>query len=381
LKVFVIGLGRAGCRIAHQFFTSQIENVYGVLIDTDISDLSHLKFRYRIPAGEGIIGGEGTQLDLDLGMEVLQAERFSLVEKITRVKGDVDCFFVFSALGGGTGGAVGILLEELKRNFIEPVYYVGILPSLEDLSIVTLNAAKGLKEAVRHCDAFFPIDMDRVKSSTRLKGNYNSLNNQIFRYFERVFQIGEFGGRGDIGENAVDFSDFEKTVKGLSVVGLKGQDLVKEPNADKPEAVIALTQVAVRETTLQVDLKDVQRALVVVLGDRDYIDFLGSIPARLWVEKSIGGKEVRGGDMPLSRKAGVEVLVVFSGIKRSEEMATLYKKVEVLGKGQLMDESISEVIDRLGAMRMKLVDLEKELGDTYQKLKGSVNKKDGNRKE
>jgi hypothetical protein len=85
--------------------------------------------------------------------------------------------------------------------------------------------------------------------------------------------------------------------------------------------------------------------------------------------------------MPLSRKAGVEVLVVFSGIKRSEEMATLYKKVEVLGKGQLMDESISEVIDRLGAMRMKLVDLEKELGDTYQKLKGSVNKKDGNRKE
>jgi hypothetical protein len=125
----------------------------------------------------------------------------------------------------------------------------------------------------------------------------------------------------------------------------------------------------------------VQRALVVVLGDRDYIDFLGSIPARLWVEKGIGGKEVRGGDMPLSRKAGVEVLVVFSGIKRSEEMATLYKKVEVLGKGQLMDESISEVIDRLGAMRMKLSDLEKEMGDTYQKLKGSVKKKDGNREE
>jgi cell division GTPase FtsZ len=374
MKVFLIGLGGAGCRIAHQFFRSNKDHIYGVLIDTDLADLSYLKHRYRVPVGEGILGGEGTKKEIDLGFEVLQAERYRLIEKIIGVKHDVDCFFVVSALGGGTGGAAGILIEELKKNFIEPVYYVGLLPSTEDLPTITINAVKGLRDAVRHCDAFFPIDMDRMSKSTRLKGNFHSLNNQIFRYFYRIFQIGEFSGRGDIGENAVDFSDFVKSVKGLSIVGLNAQNLRDEPNADKPEAIISLTKKATLDTTLSVVLKDVQKALVVVLGDRNYIDFLGSIPARLWVEKNIGGGEVRGGDMPLSKKGGVEVLVIFSDIKRSREMAALYEKVEVLGKGQVMVEGLSEIMEKVGRAREKLSELEKELDEIYRKLKGSLNK-------
>jgi cell division GTPase FtsZ len=369
LKVFLVGLGRAGCRIVHQFFTSDNTNVYGVLIDTDIADLSYLKYRYRIPAGEGLLGGEGTQMDLDLGREVLQAEKYSIIEKITGVKEDVDCFFVFSSLGGGTGGACSILLEELKKNFIEPVYYVGLLPSKEDLPTITLNAAKGLKEILTNCDAFFPVDMDKIKYSTKLKGNFQSLNRQIFRYFEALFQIGEFKGRGDIGENTVDFSDFEKTLKGLSALGLEGHDLEGEPKGDKPEAVIALTQRAKKELTIKVDNSDVKKALVVVLGDRKHIDFLGSIPARLWVEKNIGGKEVRGGDIPLNKKGRVEVLVVFSDIKRSKDISELYEKVDVLGKSQVAIENLSEVVEHIGSMKAKLSGLEKEMEETYQKLK------------
>ncbi|HDH28005.1 MAG TPA: hypothetical protein ENH13_02615 [Euryarchaeota archaeon] len=376
LKVFLIGLGRAGCRITHQFFEAGLHNVEGVLVDTDLADLGHLKYRYRIPAGEALIDGEGTQRDLSLGMEVIQADRYGIIEKMTRVKGDADCIFLISALGGGTGGAAGILLEEMKKNFIEPLYYVGVLPCEEDLSVVTINAARALKETIRHCDAFFPIDMDHLKQSTRIKGNYRGINRLIYTYFERVFQIGEFSGRGDIGENAVDFSDFAKTLKGLSVVGLKGQDLLLNPEIDKPEAVIDLTKAASKMTTLQVELGDVQSALVTVLGDRDHIDFLGSIPARLWVEKNIGGREVRGGDMPLGRRGNVEVLLIFSGVKRSEEMAGLYKKVELLGKAQQMDETVSEVIDRIGGMRHTLNELEREMDETYQKLKGKVEKKE-----
>ncbi|MFQ5800360.1 MAG: hypothetical protein ACE5HH_01405 [Candidatus Hydrothermarchaeales archaeon] len=374
MRVFLIGLGRAGCRIAHLFFSSKKENISGVLIDTDTADLSYLKHRYRILAGEGILSGEGTQKDVNLGMEVLQAERYSIIEKITRVREDVDCFFVVSALGGGTGGATGILLEELKKNFIEPVYYIGLLPSQEDLPSIAINASKGLKEVVRHCDAFFPIDMDRLKGAARIKGNYRAVNHKVFRYFQPIFQIGEFKGRGDIGENAVDFSDFTKTLRGLSVAGLKEQNLKKEPNTDKPEAVISLTQRAIKATTLPVGLMDVKKALVVVLGDRRYIDFLGSIPARLWVEKNIGGKEVRGGDMPLSRKGEVEVLVILSDIKRSDEIAGLYQKAEVLASSQVTVEDLSAIVERLGAMKSRLSEMENELDETYQKLKRAVKK-------
>jgi cell division GTPase FtsZ len=375
LKVFLIGLGRAGCRIAYQFFTHDLENVYGVLIDTDLADLGYLRYRYRIPAGEGILSGEGTGRDIDLGMQVIQAEKFSIVEKISRLKEGIDCFFVISALGGGTGGACGPLLEELKKNFIEPVYYIGLLPSREDLQVTSINAAKGLREAIRYPDAFFPIDMDNLKSSTSLKGNFKSLNSKIFRYFQPLFQIGEFKGRDDIGENAVDFSDLAKTLKGLSVAGHAWLNLEEDPNADKPEAVIALTKKASQETTLSIDNADVQKALVVVLGDRKYIDFLGSIPSRLWVEKNISGKEVRGGDLPLSKKGQAEVLLVFSDIKRSNKIASLYQKVELLSRSQSRDENLSEVVERIGMIKGKIFELEEEINKTYQMLKKSVEEK------
>ncbi|RMF90234.1 MAG: hypothetical protein D6733_04410 [Methanobacteriota archaeon] len=376
LKVFLIGVGRAGCRIAHLFLTSQKENISGVLIDTDEADLAFLKYRYRILASEGMLSGEGAGKDLKLGVEALVADQYGIIEKITRIKEEVDCFFVVSALGGGTGGAAWVVLEELKKNFIEPVYYIGLLPSSEDLPVVTVNAARSLRETVKHCDAFFPIHMDSFKDTLRLKGSYSSVNNRIFTYFQPLFQIGEFRGRRDIGENAVDFSDLVKTLKGLSVIGLGGQNLEVEPSSDRPETVIMLTKKAMESTTLPVNLGDVQKALVVVLGDRRYLDFIGSIPARLWAEKKIGGREVRGGDMPLSKKGEVKVLTVLSEIRKSEEIVRLYQKSEILKGGELDLERLSEAAERIKEIGSGLAGLQRELGETYRELKGLV-RRDG----
>ncbi len=49
MKVFLIGLGRAGSRIAHQFFTAGLHNVEGVLVDTDLADLNLLLQGYTGP--------------------------------------------------------------------------------------------------------------------------------------------------------------------------------------------------------------------------------------------------------------------------------------------------------------------------------------------
>jgi len=374
LRVFLIGLGGAGCRIAHEFFKSGKNNISGVLIDTDLADLGFLKHKYRISAAEGVLGGESAMKDLEIGVEALQADRYHIIEKITDVKGEVDCFFLISALGGGTGGAAGVILEELKKSFIEPIYYVGLLPSTEDLPTVTVNAVKGLRESIRHCDAFFPVNMDTLKTTTRLKGNLSSLNRQIFRYFNRIFQIGEVKGKGDVGENAVDFQDFVQSLKGLSVVGLKVRNFKEDPNMDKPEAVLALTQQAVKKTTLSVDPAHVNRALVVVLGDKGEMDFLGSIPARLWTERYIHGKAVRGGDIPLSKSGDVEVLVIFSEVKKSEEIAALYQKVSVLGKSTALVGNISEIMENIVSIKGKISELEGDVDATYNKLKKSIEK-------
>lgn len=367
MKAFLIGLGGAGCRIAHQFFEE--DHLEGVLIDTDLSSLGYLKHRYRIPAGEGVLGGEGTQRDLELGLEVIGADRFSIVEKISRVKGDVDCFFIISALGGGTGGAAGPILEEMRKNFIEPLYHIAVLPSKEDLPTVQANASKALEALVPHCNAYFPVHMDSFKTSTRVKGNLKSINNRIYRYFTRVFSIGEFKGKGDIGENVVDFSDFVKTLKGLSTVGLEKVNLKEDPTADKPEAVIDLTRRAVNLTTIPIELKDVSRSLVTILGDRNVIDFLGSIPARLWVEKHIGKKEVRGGDMPLNERGVVESLVILSDIRKSREINILFQRSQTLSKKDAQLMNLQELVESLESLRAQSMEMSRTIEQTLDKLK------------
>ncbi len=61
--------------------------------------------------------------------------------------------------------------------------------------------------------------------------------------------------------------------------------------------------------------------------------------------------------MPLGTKGGVEVLVILSDIKRSEEMAALYQKVELIAKAQVSGETIAEVMERLDSIRAKLWNL------------------------
>ncbi len=369
MRVFLIGLGRAGCRIASLFFNQKKLNLEGLLVDTDKADLGFIRQRNRLIVGEGIVSGEGTQMDLGLGFELIQADRYHIVDMVTDLKDEVDCFFLVSALGGGTGGACGFLLEELKKNFIEPVYYIGVLPSSEDIPQAVINASKGIKEAIKHCDAFFPVDMDRLKSTTRVKGNYASINREIFRYFYPLFQIGEYKARSDIGENTVDFSDFTQIIGGLTVLGLSGKNFLEEPGSNKPDVVIDITKKATKNTTLEVELRDVPKALVVVRGDRKHMNFLGSIPARLWVEKNIGGPKVLGGDMPLERKGEVELLVALSRLKKSEGIARLYKKGESLKKDESRAGDLSEVSEGMDSIKIRLKELEKEIDETNKKLK------------
>ncbi|MFQ5887302.1 MAG: hypothetical protein ACE5HY_01240, partial [Candidatus Hydrothermarchaeales archaeon] len=371
MKPFIVGVGRAGCRIANIFFSESNAKIRyeGVVIDTEKSELDFSK-GYKIIIGEKLLKGNGTGKDLSIGKEIMEGEKLSIIEKIDRVRGSPDCFLVISGMGGGTGGAVASLLEEMKRSYIEPVYYAGVLPSEEDLLEVKENYSKVSKKPLKHSDAQFFIDNDTLKKGGRLRGRYNAINRQIFNYFNSLFEVGEVRSRDEVGTEAVATGDTKNTLTGVSTIGIGEHELSdtsgglfssKKKEIDKPELIISLTEEASKNFLMDFNIKDAQKALVVVSGPKRYLDFLGSIPARLWVEKRIEG-EVRGGDMPSKGKKSLQVMLVFSGIKKSERITQLYRQYKKSEEKEKSKDKVSDVYEKLGAIGSKVSDLRDEMG-------------------
>ncbi len=388
MKPFIVGVGRSGCRIANLFFNASNSKIRyeGVAVDTERSELDFSQ-GYKIIIGEKLLDGNGTGKDLKIGKEIMEGEKLSITEKIDRVKGDIDCFMVISGMGGGTGGAVAPLLEEMKRSYMEPVYYMGILPSEEDLMEVRENYSKVFKELLKHADAQFFIDNDNLKKGRRLRGRYTTINKQIFNCFNSLFEVGEVRSRDEVGTEAVSTGDTTNTLTGVSTIGVgeyelndsrKGLFGSKKSEIDKPELIISLTEDASKNLFMDFDFKDAQKALVVVSGPKKHLDFLGSIPARLWVEKRIEG-EIRGGDMPSKDKKSLQVMLVFSGIKKSGRIRDLYKRYKNSEEKDVItppDES-SDIHDKLESLSSKVSVLKDEITEVSNELNEMINLEPG----
>jgi cell division GTPase FtsZ len=387
MKPFVLGVGRGGCRVANLFLTSEKPST-GILMDTEESDVRYFPYKHKMLLGERLTDGNGTGGDLELGREIMEGEKYRIVERIDAIRGEMDCLLVVAGLGGGTGGAVDVLAEELRRSFSEPVYCIGIMPS-ESEPRNLINFSEGFKRVVGDFHAIFPIDNDRLRDGRRLRTWYNHMNMEIYRHMSELFRIGEYHSKDDLGGNVVTASDVTNTLNGLSSVGIGSYPLREERSGlftrryeeiSKPELVVSLTEKAVKACLLPFKISDARKALVVVSGPRRYLDFMGSIPARLWVEKNIGGVEVRGGDIPDSGKKDLEVMVTLSGIKRSGRIKFLYQMGRMLKNRNAYSERLSSIFDRLKALDAKINDLEGDFKAIYEDMKGIVREPENNEK-
>lgn len=368
-------MGRAGCRIASLFFTKG--NFNGVLLDTDSSELYFHRHKYRLLLGETLLDGNGCGKNLGLGMEVIHDETRRIMEKLDTLRKEVDCYLVFAGLGGGTGGAVGALLKGLKTSYVEPVYCAGVLPSREDHPSALSNYAEKFRGVWKNCDAFLPIDNDSMIGKQRLRGAYGTINERVYNYFSTLFEIGEYGFRRRKGESVLSTRDVINTLSGLSTLGLAASDQGtiavienRETGIDKAEVVVSLTKEAVNRFLMPSRIEGSQKALVVVVGPKKYLDFLGSIPARLWVEKNIAGIEVRGGDLILHRRPSLEVMVLISGMKKSRRIRQLYQIGKTSLDEKVFADRLSGTFMKLEALKDKVGEVEEEFKDFYDELKG-----------
>ena len=375
MRPFIVGVGRAGTRIANLFL---LKGYRGILLDTERSDLVYFPYKYKSLLGEKFVDGNGTGKDLELGRKIMDAEKYNIVDRMDQIKDDdMDSIFVFSAMGGGTGGAVDILIGELRKSYTEPVYYVGVMPAKEDYDDVLINFSANFKRLGSSAHAMFPIDLETLRGDRKLRGTYNLVNKQIFSYFFNLFNVGDYRSREELGKNVLGTTDVINTLSGVSTIGvgtygLDDADFSMSKNREKvgrPELVVSLTKNAVKNTLLQFDIKGCKRAMAVVYGPKRYLDFLGSIPARLWVEKNIGGVEVRGGDIPSADKKNFEVMVLLSGIKKSERLRYVYQLGKMQKDKGAYSEKISQVFDRLKMLNSKIEAAGEDSKSIYDDLK------------
>ncbi len=364
MKPFIIGVGKAGCKIADLLLPYH----QGLLLDSDVTTLSFFRHPNKMLVGKKLVDGNGTGKNLELGKDIFDGERYAIVEKIDEIKKDFDCIFVFSSFGGGTGGAVDVLIEELKNSYIEQVYHVGILPSEEDPEKLIMNFSECFPRIAKQADAVLPIDNDLLKERMSLMVSLNKINKKIFHYFSNLFEVGEYSS--SLGTNVLGVQDVINTLEGVSSLGLGIYEIGKGKSyVDKPELVVALTDEATSKTLFPFDIKESQKALVIVSGPRRYLDFLGSIPARLWLEKTIESSEVRGGDIPSPKKENLEVTLAFGGIRKSKKIRYLYQLGKMLKNRGEYSEKIAIIHGKMKLARERLKKLEKDFETIYENLK------------
>jgi len=338
MRIFVIGYGQAGGRVADAFVefakkTGQHFVLRALVINTARSDLMGLKnipMEDRLLVGESFTKGHGIGADNELGAQVATDELYTVQSAIDkRGTHQVDAFLIMAGLGGGTGsGGAPVLARRLKTLYEEPVYGLGILPSKDEGSLYSLNAARSMVTFVNEVDNLFLFDNDAwKKGGESVKEAFADINEEIVRRFGILFGAGE---ANEVGQMVVDAAEVINTLKGggVSTIGYASEELQSEglfkkflgrkktlESLDTVTRITSLVRRAVAgRLTIPCDVSTAEKALIIAAGPPKELSRKGIEKSKVRVEDMIRGKEVRGGDYPLVKGQHVSTIVLFSGV-------------------------------------------------------------------
>ncbi|MCW3134879.1 MAG: tubulin/FtsZ family protein [Methanophagales archaeon] len=380
MRVFVIGYGQAGGRIADAFLefakrTGQNFIIRALAINTAKSDLIGIKnipMEDRLLIGESLTKGHGIGADNELGAKVATDEIYTIQSAIDkRGTHQVDAFLVIAGLGGGTGsGGAPVLARRLKKLYEEPVYGLGILPAKEEGSLYSLNAARSLMTFMKEVDNLFLFDNDAWKTGGEtVKEAFADINEEIVRRFGILFGAGE---ANEVGQMVVDAAEIINTLKGggISTIGYAAEEIGsegllkkffgKKGTLEKIDAVTRITSLTRRaiagRLTIPCDVSTAERALIIAAGPPKELSRKGMEKSKERVEEMIRGTEVRGGDFPVVRSDHVAAVVLLSGVSDIPRV----KEIQELG---------AEAQEKLKAVSSEKEREYKDLMDTNDTIK------------
>jgi cell division GTPase FtsZ len=340
MKLALVGVGQGGGKIMEALMeyddragTNVVRDAIAVnTAKADLVGLSRTPLDHRILIGQSRVKGHGAGADNQLGAEIALEDVGEVMNAVDRIAThDVDAFLVLAALGGGTGsGAAPVIARELGRIYTEPVYGFGVLPSHDEGSIYTLNAARSFLTFVREVDNLVMFDNDAWRETGEsLASGYAHINEEIARRLGILFSAGEIQEGQQVAESVVDASEIINTFGsgGISTIGYAVSEIERpersifgtrsrdvDPSESMNRVLSTVRRAALGRLTIPAELSSTERALVVVSGPPEYLSRKGIERARTWIEELTGCMEVRGGDYPIEDTSYVGATVLFSGV-------------------------------------------------------------------
>jgi len=363
MRVLMVGIGGAGCRIADMLYSHDqkspsVRCIDGIVVDSDASSLDGLR---ALPK-ENLIFWK----TLDPNHEVSSSTMLPHDEIIARLQsldpGDIDALIICSGLGGTMAGLVPSLIKNIKKTMVEPVFGLFTLPCDKEGEEVLTRAADQIDLLITVTDGIILFDNEkwfkRVKNDPDLQVSpeaerglitsrkrettpqteislvYEGINQIIATWVSLILRAGEVNERPgtEVGEVALDAGEIINTLRGsgLAAIGLAREPvkdvypgLIRklrpgvhsvEEHHEKASRILALGKKAVlEEMSVSCNLSDAQKALILIAGPARELNMRGYLVFRHWVDTNIRGLEVRSGDYPVNSSRFVAVAVILSG--------------------------------------------------------------------
>lgn len=346
MKLAVIGFGNAGGKITDKLlqFESDTDRDLirsAIAVNSARVDLARLDMlpddhRFLIGQTDGRVKGHGVGSDPDLGKEIVQQDRYEIERALDTVPiYEIDAFLIVAGLGGGTGsGGAPELARTIRNRYDEPVYGLGILPSMEEGGRAALNAARSFQSFGDATTNLMLFDNDTWRGSgDTVEDGYERTNEEIAKRVVTFLAAGEIDG-STISENAMDSSDVRRTLStgGVSTIAYaETRDIAPESrgllgrlrangskslgDTDPATKVKGLIRQAVQSRlTCPAEISSAERSLIVLSGPPELLSRKGLEAGRRWLEQQTSSVEVLSGDDPREYADVLSAVILLSNV-------------------------------------------------------------------
>ncbi|MDD1662811.1 MAG: tubulin/FtsZ family protein [Methanomicrobiales archaeon] len=382
MRILAIGLGGAGARIVDTLYGQDLQGsihcMSAIAVDFDADTLQRLKY---LPT-EGRI--HFPPIDptnpYDIGTTIDIEEVMTQIQKVDTI--EIDSILVFAGLGGSMVDAALLIIPELRKSFIEPVFGVVTLPCSGEGKKRSAKAADDIERLKPLVDAVILFDNDtwyrKIKDELAITDEkvakkeipkrlakkilsqplnrkeyvYNILNTRIGRQMGLILHAGEFSEEGvEVGEVVLDAGEVLNTLVGMGYVaiGYAAENLpigylnflnrwrpasyFIQSSQNRASRIVSLAKKAIyEEVSIPCDLTSADKALVLIAGPSQELSMRGFQTVRKWIDRSIAGLEMRSGDYPIPNTRYVGIIIMLSGmnnIPRLTELAQIREEYRV----------------------------------------------------
>ncbi len=360
MRIFAIGLGGAGCRIAdmlygqdHQF--SKVSCVEAIAIDRDAGTLNHLA---HIPVGKRIYFPSVSLQTEDITDDITTDEIINLLHNLDT--GDKDAIILCTGAGGTMAGVGVAILEKVRSVVVEPVFALVTLPDLGEGRKTSAKAAQDIDRLLPLVEGIIIFDNEKLpghvgadvnknqntayqklipplktRSADDRQVKYKTQNTGIARRLGLLLRAGEISEEGAIetGEVVLDAGEILNTIRGMGfiAIGYAAADTggekfhigslfhhsgtQVESGHKKAERLVDLAKEAIYENiSVPCDLTSAEKALILVAGPTQAISMKGFMTVRKWIDRSIAGMEMRSGDYPVKNTRYIAIIIILAGL-------------------------------------------------------------------